>query len=54
MKEDKGTLKVTVRDGSGRHAPIKGALVLVSAPRAGAKAKTSWHRRARCRAYEPG
>ena len=41
MKEDKGTLKVTVRDGSGRHAPIKGALVLVSAPRAAAKAKTA-------------
>jgi hypothetical protein len=29
MKEDKGTIKVTVRDRAGKRAPIAGALVLV-------------------------
>ncbi len=41
MKEDKGTIKVTVQDGAGRRAPIAGALVLVSAAATGAKAKQS-------------
>ena len=41
MKEDKGILKVIVRDKGGRHAPVKGASVLVYAPRGGAKAKAS-------------
>ena len=30
MKEDKGTIKVTVRDSAGNRAPIAGAQVLVS------------------------
>src|SRR5215217_5674149 len=41
MKENKGTIKVTVQDGAGRRAPIAGALVHVSAATAGTKGKPS-------------
>jgi hypothetical protein len=42
MKEDKGTIKVTVQDGAGAtHTPIEGALVLVSRVAATSRAKTS-------------
>ena len=39
MKEDKGMLKVTVRDGYGRSAPIEGALVLVTGVATGTKTR---------------
>ena len=42
MKDDKGTIKVTVQDGAGKkHTPIKGALVLVSRVAAVSKARAS-------------
>src|SRR5262249_35326518 len=39
-KEAKGTIQVTVRDGAGRHTPIQGALVLVSAVKSEARGKS--------------